>query len=89
MSLPPDLQKIYDQIGAWTKTEEFETFDKAVGAILDEHTPKTITLIAMIAKFIDIMERPQPGIGNMVVAVLAHRLSLPMIELPLPRDETH
>jgi hypothetical protein len=81
MNLPPNVQNFYDKVGEQTKTPEWEAFNKDVGAAMDKHLPNTLTLTAMIAKFIDIMESKQPGIGQLVVTVLAHRVRLPLLDI--------
>lgn len=81
MELPPNVQKFYDQVGEQTESPKWKAFDEDVGAAMDKHLPTALTLTATMAKFIDIMDSKQPGVGLLVVAVLAYRINMPLLDI--------
>lgn len=80
--LPPETQKFYDKVGAYTKTEEWKAFNEAIGDVLDEQRPTPLALVVLICKFVDFMDAKQPEVGKLIVALLAHRVGCPLIDIP-------
>ena len=84
--LPPEFLAF--EIGAATHTKEWHEINAAIDAVLDQHKPCTPVVIAMMCKFLDILEKDLPGsnIRAAVLTILAYRLELPLIQ-QLPAKE--